>query len=104
MRIYRVKSDFKQLSIFDPYAIAVLLALRERGEGNIGDINRTAAKYAEMQPATTTRKLKGLLEIGLVEMQQIERARKWIEKRFRLTEKGQKIAEALADIVQTKEK
>ncbi|MGQ4892279.1 MAG: hypothetical protein ACP6IP_07290 [Candidatus Njordarchaeia archaeon] len=102
MRIYRVKNDYKQLSIFDPYTIAVLLALAERGEGNIGDINRTAAKYAEMQPATTTRKLKGLLEIGLVEMNEIERAKGWIEKRFRLTDKGEKIAKALSEVVYRK--
>jgi len=102
MRIYRVKEAFQQLSIFDPYTIAVLLALAERGEGNIGDINRTAAKYAEMQPATTTRKLKGLLKIGLVEMEEIERAKGWIEKRFRLTEKGEEMAKVLSKIILNK--
>ncbi len=102
MRIYRVKDAYHQLSIFDPYTIAVLLALAERGEGNIGDINRTAAKYAEMQPATTTRKLKGLLKIGLVEMEEIERAKGWIEKRFRLTEKGEEMARILSKIILNK--
>jgi len=102
MRIYRVKNAFKQLSIFDPYTVAVILALAERGEGNIGDINRTAAKYAEMQPATTTRKLKGLYEIGLVEMKEIERAKGWIEKRFKLTDKGEKVAKAIQEILMTK--
>ncbi|MHA1590764.1 MAG: hypothetical protein ACTSVA_09255 [Candidatus Njordarchaeales archaeon] len=97
MRIYRVKDPYRGISIFDPYTIAVLLALRERGEGNIGDINRTASKYAEMQPATTTRKLEALYRYGLVDMTKIERAKGWIEKRFRLTEKGQKIADALAE-------
>ncbi|MHA1617600.1 MAG: hypothetical protein ACTSX9_09890 [Candidatus Njordarchaeales archaeon] len=97
MRIYRVKDPYRGISIFDPYTVAVLLALRERGEGNIGDINRAASKYAEMQPATTTRKLEALYRYGLVKMIKIERAKNWIEKRFKLTDKGQKIADALAE-------
>jgi len=96
MRVYRVKEPFKGISIFDPYTVAVLLALRERGEGNIGDINRAASKYAEMQPATTTRKLEALRKYGLVDMKKIERARGWIEKRFKLTDKGKALADALA--------
>ncbi len=96
MRIYRVKEPYKGISIFDPYTLAVLLALKERGEGNIGDINRAASKYAEMQPATTTRKLEALRKYGLVEMEKIERARGWVEKRFRLTDKGKMLADALA--------
>ena len=97
MRIYRVKDPYKGISIFDPYAIAVILALKERGEGNIGDINRAASKYAEMQPATTTRKLEALRKYGLVEMEKIERAKGWIEKRFKLTDKGQMLADALSE-------
>jgi len=96
MRIYRVKESYKGIAIFDPYTIAVILALKEKGEGNIGDINRAASKYAEMQPATTTRKLDALYKYGIVEMEKIERAKGWIEKRFRLTEKGQILADALS--------
>jgi len=95
MRIYRVRDPFKGIAIFDPYTIAVILALKEKGEGNIGDINRAASKFAEMQPATTTRKLDALHKYGIVSMEKIERAKGWIEKRFRLTEKGQMLAEAL---------
>ncbi len=95
MRIYRVKDPYKGIAIFDPYTIAVILALKEKGEGNIGDINRAASKYAEMQPATTTRKLDALYKYGIVDMKQIERAKGWIEKRFTLTEKGKLLAEAL---------
>jgi len=101
VRIYRVKDQYRSLSIFDPYTLAVLLALYERREGNIGDINRAASKYAEMQPATTTRKLEALRKYGIVEMERIERAKGWIEKRFRLTQKGEAIAKALSESIIT---
>ena len=108
MRIYRIRNNYQFIKIFDPYTIAILLALRKVDEANIGDTNRLAAELAFMQVATTARKLEEMKAYNLVEERTVKRAGRWIEKRYRLTEKGRKIAdtlyEALIDYLEKKKK
>ncbi len=100
MRVYRVRNQYSVLKIFDPYAIMTLLALRDAGgEANVGDVNRYSFKYGSPQPRTTSRKLSELKRYGLVEERTVERGGFIVEKIYRLTEKGKKLAELFAELV-----
>jgi len=100
MRVYRVRDSYSVLKIFDPYAVMTLLALRDAGgEANVGDINRYSFKYGSPQPRTTSRKLAELKRYGLVEERSIERGGFIVEKIYRLTDKGKKLAEIFAELI-----
>ena len=98
MRKYRILEKYKALKIIDPYTIAIILALRE-GEKNITRVNLSATKYAEMTIATTIKKLKDLSSVGLVEWNEVHIGTGIKEKIYRLTERGQKLADVLAKVV-----
>ncbi|MEX0568818.1 MAG: hypothetical protein Q6363_006620 [Candidatus Njordarchaeota archaeon] len=99
MRVYRVRDQFSVLKIFDPYAVMTLLALRDAGgEANVGDINRYSFKYGSPQPRTTSRKLAELKRYGLVEERTVERGGFIVEKIYRLTDRGKKLAELFAEL------
>ncbi len=101
LRIYRVAKEYEILKIFDPYAIAIMLALKN-GEKNISRTNLAASKYAEMTIATTIRKLKQLEEYGLVEALPARKVAGVEERLYRLTERGRKIIEAISDALEIK--
>ncbi|MHA1617214.1 MAG: winged helix-turn-helix transcriptional regulator [Candidatus Njordarchaeales archaeon] len=96
MRIYRVAKEYEFLKVFDPYAIAIMLALKN-GEKNISRTNLAASKYAEMTIATTIRKLKQLEEYGLVAVSPARKVAGVEEKLYKLTEKGERIIKAITE-------
>ncbi len=100
MRVYRVRDPYGVIKVFDPYTVVTLLALLDAGgEANVGDVNRYSFKYGAPQPRTTSRKLAELKAYGLVEEETVERGGFIVEKIYRLTDKGRRLAEIFAELI-----
>ncbi len=87
-RIYRVHDQVKGISYVDPYFISTLLAINDIESGTAADIQKASERYTFPTPATTSRKLRFLAELGLV----AEDKSKGKRTRYRITDKGKEIA------------
>ncbi|MCR8463177.1 MAG: hypothetical protein QXH55_03240 [Candidatus Korarchaeota archaeon] len=99
MRVYRVRDKYSLIKVLDPYSIMTLLALRDAQRANAGDINRYCFKYGSPQPRTTTRKLADFKKYGLVEEEVVQKGGFIVEKIYRLSEKGKKLADVIAELL-----
>jgi len=87
-RIYRVQEPVKNISYIDPYFISTLFAIDEINVGTVAEVQKASEKYTYPTPATTSRKLRHLAELGLVSEE-----KKGKRIRYRITDKGRKLAE-----------
>ncbi|MGQ4892914.1 MAG: ArsR/SmtB family transcription factor [Candidatus Njordarchaeia archaeon] len=87
-RIYRVHEMVKNISYIDPYFISTLFAIDEINVGTVADVQKASEKYTFPTPATTSRKLRHLAEMGLVSEE-----KKGKRIRYRITDKGRELAD-----------
>lgn len=99
MRVYRVRDKYGLLRVFDPYAMMTLLALRDAQRANAGDVNRYCFKYGSPQPRTTSRKLLEFKKYGLVEEEVVDKGGFIVEKIYKLTDKGKRLADIIAELI-----
>jgi len=95
-RIYRVHAEVKNISYIDPYFISTLFAIDEIKVGTVADVQKASEKYTYPTPATTSRKLRYLAELGLVSEE-----RKGKRAQYRITDKGHELAEIFRKALQT---
>lgn len=87
-RIYRVQDETKEISFVDPYFISTLLAINDIEMGTAADVQKASERYTFPTPATTSRKLRFLAQLGLVE----EDRSKGKRTRYKITQKGKELA------------
>ncbi len=86
-RIYRVHTQVKNMSYIDPYFISTLFAINEINAGTVADVQKASEKYTFPTPATTSRKLRHLSQMGLVSEE--KRGKRTV---YRITDKGRELA------------
>ena len=95
---YRIAREYKVLKIFDPYTIAILLTLKN-GPMNLSEIYRRVSLIAEVSIVTLIRKVRMLNKHGLIYIAEKRRAPFSEEKRYKLSPRGEIIANAFARAV-----